>query len=77
MPSPCARHVAGFGNLAPHTMEGKVLVVVYALIGIPLMLLLLAGIGEKLVCLFKRINKLNVCSSNPQVVRHWEKGKIN
>ena len=57
----------GFGNLAPHTMEGKLLVVVYALIGIPLMLLLLAGIGEKLVLLFKRINKLNVCSNKPQV----------
>ncbi|XP_070179577.1 potassium channel subfamily K member 10-like isoform X2 [Littorina saxatilis] len=59
----------GFGNLAPHTMKGKVVVVVYALMGIPLMLLLLAGIGEKLVLLFKRINKLNVCSAKPEVNR--------
>ncbi|XP_076464571.1 potassium channel subfamily K member 4-like [Babylonia areolata] len=59
----------GFGNLAPQTMEGKILVVVYALVGIPLMLLLLAAIGEKLALVFKRIYKLNVCSTKPQVNR--------
>ncbi|XP_076442839.1 potassium channel, subfamily K, member 16-like [Babylonia areolata] len=59
----------GFGNLAPHTMEGKVVVVIYAIMGIPLMLLLLAGIGEKLMLLFKRISKLKVCSTKPQVNR--------
>ncbi|KAK7505439.1 hypothetical protein BaRGS_00003184, partial [Batillaria attramentaria] len=58
--------VYSFGNLAPHTMEGKVLCVIYALIGIPLMLLLLAGIGEKLMLLFKRIKRLNICSTQPQ-----------
>lgn len=50
-------------------MEGKVVVVMYAIAGIPLMLMLLAGIGEKLVLVVNHINRINVCKDKRSKVR--------
>lgn len=54
----------GFGNLAPATMEGRIACVLYAMIGIPLTLLMLGGIGENMVQFFTRVRemKLRWCS---------------
>jgi len=44
----------GYGNLAPETLGGRMLCIIYALIGIPLTLMLLAVVGNVIVL------KLNV-----------------
>jgi hypothetical protein len=41
----------GYGNMAPLKFEGKLLTMVYALIGIPLMLFVLSRLGAALVTL--------------------------
>lgn len=43
----------GYGNIAPRTDWGKVVTVVYAIVGIPLMLLYLTNIGDILAKSFK------------------------
>ena len=53
----------GYGNLAPSTPGGRSFCIAYALIGIPLMLLLLAGIGEKLHNVASKIENLEVSCS--------------
>ena len=45
--------LSGYGNIAPETMWGKVIVMVYALLGIPLCLLCLANVGDWLVDMTK------------------------
>ncbi|KAK6182939.1 hypothetical protein SNE40_010510 [Patella caerulea] len=58
----------GYGNMAPYTLAGKAATVAYALIGIPVTLILLNALGEKLAALFAKINKLNLCSkSTPSI----------
>lgn len=57
----------GYGNFSPSTAIGKIVVVVYALIGIPLTLIMLGHIGDKLKDLAHRINKLNLFSKKPHV----------
>ncbi|KAK0046541.1 potassium channel subfamily K member 2-like isoform X2, partial [Biomphalaria pfeifferi] len=47
----------GFGNLAPFTMEGKAVCVVYSVFGIPLTLLVLGGIGEKMASCVSKVRK--------------------
>ncbi|XP_075921251.1 potassium channel subfamily K member 10-like isoform X3 [Petromyzon marinus] len=42
----------GFGNIAPSTQGGRILCMAYALIGIPLFGILLAGVGDQLGTIF-------------------------
>ncbi|KAK2150932.1 hypothetical protein LSH36_382g03003, partial [Paralvinella palmiformis] len=58
----------GYGHIYPATVGGQAFCVVYAILGIPLSLTLLAGIGHKLRQLFHVIdNKLNVCGTYPKL----------
>ncbi|XP_060077898.1 potassium channel subfamily K member 16-like [Ylistrum balloti] len=57
----------GYGNLAPRTGLGKVAVVVFAFIGIPITMIMISYIGQLLTRLSKRVNKCNLCSSKPMV----------
>ncbi|XP_052121330.1 uncharacterized protein LOC113205761 [Frankliniella occidentalis] len=43
----------GYGNLAPRTAEGKVVTMLYALVGVPLMLLCLSNLGSFLADTFQ------------------------
>jgi hypothetical protein len=45
--------LAGYGNLAPKTAEGKVVTMLYALVGVPLMLLCLSNLGALLAGTFQ------------------------
>ena len=46
----CTRNfVLGYGNLAPTSLGGRMFCIVYALIGIPLTLMLLAVVGNHIV----------------------------
>ncbi len=51
--SPCFLHFLGYGNLTPKTDVGKLMTVLYALVGIPLMLLYMTNIGHILGSSFK------------------------
>ncbi|XP_041353465.1 potassium channel subfamily K member 16-like [Gigantopelta aegis] len=57
----------GYGNLAPYTMKGKLVCVFYALVGIPISIIILSALGQKLAQVFARINKLKLCSQKPVV----------
>ncbi|XP_062602818.1 potassium channel subfamily K member 16-like [Saccostrea cucullata] len=57
----------GYGNLAPKTYPGKVALVVYALIGIPITLIMLNYLGQILTRLSTRVNKCKLCSAKPLV----------
>lgn len=57
----------GYGNLAPRTYPGKVALVVYALIGIPITLIMLNYLGQLLTRLSTRVNKCRLCSAKPLV----------
>ncbi|XP_059156315.1 potassium channel subfamily K member 16-like isoform X2 [Physella acuta] len=61
----------GFGNLAPFTSEGKAVCVVYAIFGIPLTLLVLGGIGEKMASFVYTIRRCQnpYCHHTPRVNR--------
>lgn len=54
--------VSGYGNVTPQTPWGRVITIVYALIGIPLMLLYLSTMGETLAKNFRRIYS-RLCST--------------
>ena len=45
--------IAGYGNLTPKTDLGKLATIIYALVGIPLMLLYMTNIGHILGTTFK------------------------
>lgn len=47
--------VVGYGNIAPETQWGRIMVIAYALLGIPIMLLCLANIGDVMADMFKYI----------------------
>lgn len=54
--------VSGYGNLTPRTAGGKLATVLYALVGIPLMLLYMANVGDILATSFKFTYK-KMCKS--------------
>lgn len=43
----------GYGDIAPKTVEGKMVTILYAIIGIPLMLVFMSNIGDLLASSFK------------------------
>ncbi|XP_068217794.1 TWiK family of potassium channels protein 18-like [Palaemon carinicauda] len=45
----------GYGNLAPRTELGKIATILYAIVGMPLMLLYMSNVGEILANIFKFI----------------------
>ena len=52
--------ITGYGNIAPKTFWGRLVCIAYAVLGIPLMLLMLANIGEITANVF-RYAYVNVC----------------
>ena len=52
--------IIGYGNIQPQTEAGKIFAVFYALIGIPMMLVLIGGVGRSLASLAERSG----CSPN-------------
>lgn len=57
----------GYGNLSPRTVAGKIVIIVYALIGIPLTLIMLSHIGDKLKDVAQKISRLNLFSKKPHI----------
>ena len=57
----------GYGQHYPSTTLGRGICVVYALIGIPLTLIVLGGIGEQFSLLAQKVNQLKLCSKKPTV----------
>ena len=55
--------VAGYGSVAPRTPWGKVMTIIYALIGIPLMLVYLSTVGDVLARNFRRLYG-RMCGNN-------------
>ncbi|XP_067681317.1 potassium channel subfamily K member 16-like isoform X1 [Haliotis asinina] len=51
----------GYGHLAPLTTSGRVVTVIYALIGIPLTLIMLKDIGDKLSNCITRLYRVQYC----------------
>ncbi|XP_064603265.1 potassium channel subfamily K member 16-like [Liolophura sinensis] len=56
----------GYGHLAPASHFGKIVCVFYALVGIPLTLLLLNEVSSKLHRVSLRISEVNFCRSHPR-----------
>jgi len=57
----------GYGNISPRTDKGKMLTIMYAIIGIPLMLLYLTNIGDILAKSFRYVyGSLCSCKQDPQ-----------
>jgi Ion channel len=60
----CGCSVAGYGGVTPKTTWGRIVTIVYALVGIPLMLVYLSTVGDLLARNFRRLyGKLCGCSS--------------
>lgn len=57
----------GYGNQAPATSGGKAFIVIYALLGIPIMGLVLAGLGEKLDGLLKPLKDKVFIKTNEKI----------
>ncbi|RLU23012.1 hypothetical protein DMN91_005290 [Ooceraea biroi] len=47
--------VSGYGSVAPRTLWGRLITIVYALLGIPLMLIYLSTVGDVLARSFRRL----------------------
>ncbi|XP_046355822.1 potassium channel subfamily K member 10-like [Haliotis rufescens] len=57
----------GFGNMSPSTIIGKIVCVFYAIVGIPVTMLMLSGLGQQLAGLSNKVNQLKLCSQKPVV----------
>jgi len=57
----------GYGHIVPATDWGRLLTVLYAIIGIPLSLTLLGGLGEKLASLSQKLTKFNIRPDAPSL----------
>lgn len=59
----------GYGNISPRTDKGKLMTIVYAIIGIPLMLLYLTNIGDILAKSFRYVygGFCSLCKQNSQL----------
>lgn len=55
----------GYGSVSPRTSWGKLVTIIYALIGIPLMLLYLSATGDVLARSFRRLYG-KMCGTSPQ-----------
>ena len=64
--------VAGYGNISPKTVLGKVVTIIYAMVGMPLFLLYVSNMGDVLATSFRWIYvKLCKCQlSSPRRRRH-------
>lgn len=51
----------GYGKIAPKTALGKITTIIYAIIGVPLMLVLLSAFGSVLANLVKKIYTILCC----------------
>ncbi|KAJ8939353.1 hypothetical protein NQ318_005714 [Aromia moschata] len=60
-----ATFAPGYGSVSPRTPWGKMVTIIYALIGIPLMLLYLSATGDVLARSFRRLYG-KMCGSSPQ-----------
>lgn len=56
----CTVCISGYGHITPKTQWGKVVCMVYSLLGIPIMVLFLTNIGEIMASLFRFIY-MNLC----------------
>jgi NADH:ubiquinone oxidoreductase subunit 2 (subunit N) len=45
--------VLGYGHIAPKTVAGKMFCIVYSLIGIPILLVFMAKIGDRMADIFR------------------------
>ncbi len=56
--------ITGYGNLSPSTWEAQLFCIFYAIFGIPLCLVVLTGMGERLYKVNKWLaDKINCCSN--------------
>ena len=68
------KYFSGYGHTHPVTVIGKMLCVAYALFGIPLTLMVLGGIGEKLSALSSKAHRLELNPDSPSANRYGQKG---
>ena len=51
----CTHTRTGYGHIAPKTDAGKIVTILYAIVGIPLTLLFLSNIGEVMATIFRYV----------------------
>ncbi|XP_023235763.1 potassium channel subfamily K member 18-like isoform X1 [Centruroides sculpturatus] len=61
----------GYGNIAPKTTYGKIVTILYAIVGIPLMFLYLTNIGNGLAKGFKYVY-VKLCGKNKRLIEYRE-----
>lgn len=63
---------SGYGHIAPNTQLGKIVTILYALIGIPLTLVFLANIGDLMASMFRYMYSRLCCRWCRGVRRRYE-----
>lgn len=61
-------HFPGYGKLSPKTALGKVVAIIYAIVGVPLMLILLSALGS-LLASGTRKSYLKICCRNQNSIK--------